>query len=221
MRVMLLIWALIVLPSSVASAAGEAIQQTDVAEETEEVRGRTPLMLVPAGCAAPELPEVVFVGTVIQRDFRTVRWEIRQVRAGDPESFGAGQQVDVRFGLDGQFLTIGEDYLVSTRRDPFIGVLISGISPQPEVFGGSDVVGLAPNQVECPPEIEVARTFHTDGSEISTKVFGTMTAERGQVLAAVLMPLGLMMLLFFVLALVKFMVGTWRREPRSQGSVAR
>jgi hypothetical protein len=218
---MLLMLALIGLPASVASAAGDVVQQADVAEETENNAGRKPLTPVPAGCATPELPEVVFVGTVVQRDFRTVRWEIRQVRAGDPESFGAGQQVDVRYGLDGQFLTIGEDYLVSTRRDPFIGVLISAISPTPEVFGGSDVVGLAPSQVECPPEVEIARTFHTDGSEISTKVFGTMTTERVQVLAAVLLPLGLMMVLFFVLALVKLTVGTPRRGPRSQESVTR
>ena len=218
---MLLIWALILLPASVVSAAVDISQQNDVAEESENDGVRRPLMLVPSGCATPELPEVVFVGTVVQRDFRTVRWEIRQVRAGDPEAFGAGQQVDVRYGLDGQFLTVGEDYLVSTRRDPFIGVLISHISPTPEVFGGSDVVGLAPNQVECPPEIEVARTFHTDGSEISTNVFGTLAAERGQVLTALLLPLGLTILLFFVLALVKLMVGRTRREPRSQGSAIR
>jgi hypothetical protein len=207
MRWLLLVWALVFAPAGYATAA------TDEGDTVPPV-GRYPLMLVPPGCETPELPEVVFVGTVVQRDFRTVRWEIRQVRGGDPEAFGAGQQVDVRYGLDGQFLEVGEDYLVSTRRDPFIGVLVSQVAVPPELFGGADVVGLAPAQVTCPPTADVARTFHTDGSEISTSLFSTMAAERTQVYGALLVPLILMIALVFVLALIKATVWQMLREPR-------
>jgi hypothetical protein len=224
MRVLLLLWALILVPAGVASAVDDNDSGTDAGTDTgSESSGSTrqPLMLVPAGCEAPELPEVVFVGTVVQRDFRTVRWEIRQVRAGDPLAFGAGQQVDVRFGLDGQFLTVGEDYLVSTVRDPFIGVLTSKIAPTPEVFGGADVVGLVNEQTDCPPVVEVARTFHTDGSEISTTVFSTMTAERTQLFAALVLPLAVMMVVLFALALIKVTLWQMLRGPRSRGSATR
>jgi hypothetical protein len=207
MRWFLLVWALVLAPAGLAAAA------EDDGEVVSPI-GRYPLMLVPPGCEAPALPEVVFVGTVVQRDFRTVRWEIRQVRAGDPEAFGPGQQVDVRYGLDGQFLEVGEDYLVSTRREPFIGVLVSQVSVTPELFGGADVVGLAPTQVTCPPTVDVARTFHTDGAEISTTLFSTMAAERTQVLGALLIPVLAMMALVFVLALVKVTLRQMLREPR-------
>jgi hypothetical protein len=207
MRVLLLLWALILVPAGVASAV-------DDTDSEQGAVGREPLMLVPAGCEAPEMPEVVFVGTVVQRDFRTVRWEIRQVRAGDPQAFGAGQQVDVRFGLDGQFLNDGEDYLVSTIRDPFIGVLTSKITPTTEVFGGADVVGLVNEQTNCPPVVDVARTFHTDGSEISTTVFSTMTAQPTRVLAALVLPLGVMLVVLFAVALIKVTLWQMLRGPR-------
>jgi hypothetical protein len=214
MRVLLLLWALILVPAGVASAV-------DDTDSDQGDRGRQPLMLVPAGCEVPAMPEVVFVGTVVQRDFRTVRWEIRQVRAGDPQSFGAGQQVDVRFGLDGQFLNVGEDYLVSTVRDPFIGVLSSKINPTPEVFGGADVVGLVNEQTDCPPVVDVARTFHTDGSEISTTVFSTLTSESSRVLAALLAPLGVMLFVLFSLALIKVTLWQLLRGPRLRGPSTR
>lgn len=220
MRVLLLLWALFLVPAGVASAVDDNDSGADAGSESSGT-SRQPLMLVPAGCEVPEMPEVVFVGTVVQRDFRTVRWEIRQVRAGDPQAFGAGQQVDVRFGLDGQFLTVGEDYLVSTVRDPFIGVLASKIAPTPEVFGGADVVGLVNEQTDCPPVVDVARTFHTDGSVISTTVFSTLTAERTQVLASLALPLGVMMVVMFALALIKVTVWQMLRGPRSQGSATR
>lgn len=221
MGVLLLLWALILVPAGVASAVDDIDPPSDLSGDLSgdtntqsQGPGRRPLMLVPAGCEALELPEVVFVGTVVQRDFRTVRWELRQVRAGDPQSFGVGQQVDVRFGLDGQFLTVGEDYLVATVRDPFLGVLASKIAPVAEVFGGADVVGSAADQAECPPVADVARTFHTNGAEISTTVFATMAAQRSQVFAAVLMPVLVMLVVLFALALLTVTGRRLLRGPR-------
>jgi hypothetical protein len=210
MRWVVLLWALIMVPAGVVSAG--VVSAAEDEEESSVAVGRQSLMVVPPGCEAPELPEVVFVGTVVQRDFRTVRWEIRQVRAGDPEAFGPGQQVDIRFGLDGQFLEVGEDYLVSTRREPFIGVLVSQVAVTPELFGGADVVGLAPTQVSCPAIVDVARTFNTDGSEISTSLFSTMAAERGKVLGALVLPVLVLLVVVFVMALLKVTLLRTMRE---------
>lgn len=207
MRWLLVMWALIMAPTGMVAAAPDD-------DDTVTPVGRYPLVLVPPGCETPELPEVVFVGTMVQRDFRSVRWEIRQVRAGDLEAFGPGQQVDVRYGLDGQFLGVGEDYLVSARRDPFIGVLVSQVAVKPALFGGADVVGLAPTQVACPPTVDVARTFHTDGSEVSAGLFTSMGAQRTQVLGALIVPVLVLLVVIFVLALVKVTLWQMLREPR-------
>lgn len=184
----------------------------DAEDEAELPRARAPLVAVPVGCDAPELPAVVFEGSVIQRDFRTVRWEIVEVRAGDPEAFTRGQLVDVRFGLDGQFLDVGSHYVVAARRDPFLGVLVSRVAPPNEVFGGADVVGLAPAAPECPLVADPARTLNVDGSPIATAVVSTLIAEPGRLAAAVLLPSGIVLLVLCVLALARLILTSRGRE---------
>jgi hypothetical protein len=112
--------------------------------------GTLPLVPVPSSCTAPPQPELVFVGTLVERDFRTGRFEIEQVRAGDDTPFSVGGLVDVRYGIDVEYLEIGTAYLVSARRDPVIGLLASKIREPAPLLGGDDVVGVAESDVECP-----------------------------------------------------------------------
>lgn len=200
-----------VLLASMAMGAAALAQEAD---EAERQRERAPLVAVPVGCDAPELPAVVFEGAVVQRDFRTVRWEIIEVRAGDPEAFTRGQLVDVRFGLDGQFLEVGDRYLVAARRDPFLGVLVSRVAPPNEVFGGADVVGLAPAAPECPLVADPARTLNVDGSPIATAVLSTLTAEPGRLAAAALLPSGIVVLVLCVLAVARLTLTSRGRGPQ-------
>jgi hypothetical protein len=58
-----------------------------------------PVVPVPVGCEAPPLPHIVFVGTVVERDYRTVRFEIEQVRGGRAEPFADDGLIDIRYGL--------------------------------------------------------------------------------------------------------------------------
>lgn len=193
---------------------GSAAVAEGTEDETQRPRERAPLVAVPVGCEAPELPAVVFEGAVTQRDFRTVRWEITEVRAGDPEAFTRGQLVDVRFGLDGQFLEVGARYVVAARRDRFLGVLVSRVAPPNEVFGGADVVGLAPAAPECPLVADPARTLNVDGSPIPTAIVSTLTADPGRLATAVLLPAGIAVLVLFVLALARLILTTRGRRPQ-------
>ena len=79
-----------------------------------------PLIPVPPGCDQPVEPHTVFLGTVIEKDYRTVRFRIDQVRAGSPQPFADNKQIDVRYGIDAQYLDEDEQYLVGVLVDPVL-----------------------------------------------------------------------------------------------------
>ncbi len=186
---------------------------------TDDTDARLPLIEAPTGCVQPELPDVVFVGTTVDRDFRTARFEVVQVRAGDMEPFAVGGFVDVRYGLDVQYLERGVDYLVSARRDPVIGVLYSRVrAPVPE-FGGDDIVGLAESDVECPGFEDPVKTLHPDGRGIETSVLEPLFGSRGRLLAALVVPFGVAFGLVFVLAMLRLGVAGVIRGVRDAAAV--
>ena len=61
-------------------------------------------MTVPAGCPEAESADVAFVGTVLAKDFRTVRYEIDQLRAGSAARWAVDGVIDVRYGTDAQYI---------------------------------------------------------------------------------------------------------------------
>lgn len=176
---------------------------------------RVPLVDVPPGCVGPDLPDIVFVGTVVERDFRTARFRILQVRAGDAEEFAVGGLIDVRYGLDVQFLDVGVEHLVSAQRDPLIGVLSSRLRDPAPAFGGDDVVGIDGADVECPEFDDPVRTLFPDGSEVPTSVFAPMFADRSALLTALAIPVGVAFALIFVLAMLRLGVSGVVRGVRS------
>ena len=99
-------------------------------EEPAPPPGRQPLVNVPVGCPIQPLPDVVFVGTVVDSDFRTVRFRVDQVRAGDIGQFASSGLVDVRYGIDAKYLDEGDQYLIGALYDPNIQSLRSRVQPE-------------------------------------------------------------------------------------------
>jgi hypothetical protein len=166
-----------------------------------------PLVPVPSACIAPPRPEVVFVGTLVERDFRTGRFEIDQVRAGDESPFAVDGLIDVRYGFDVDYLEIGDQYLVSARRDPVIGLLASKIREPAPLLGGDDVVGVAESDVECPRLEDPIRTFLPDGSSIDSAVLAPLGDHSTQLLGAFLIPIAVAFGIIFVLATLRWGIG--------------
>jgi hypothetical protein len=162
----------------------------------------TRLVPVPRGCDAPPLPDVVFVGELTDRDFRDARFEVDTIRAGGTDDFVVGGRIDVRYGSDVEYLEPGEVYLVAARRDPDLGMLASQIREPTPAFGGDDVVGVAEAEVDCPLYEDPVRTLRPDGSTVESGVFAPLMQERGRLLGAFVIPVGVAFAVVFGLALV-------------------
>ena len=160
-------------PPTSAPAEGGATEPesgvTGGGTEGEQTPVTLPLVPVPVGCTAPALPHIVFVGKVVDRDFRSVRFEIEQIRAGQAAPFASDNQIDVRYGLDAQYLHDGERYLVSAPVDPDLGLLVSRVTPVVANFGGDEVIGVSESDVNCPAFEDPLRTLHLDGTPVESR----------------------------------------------------
>jgi hypothetical protein len=162
-----------------------------------------PLVPVPVGCSAPRLPHIVFVGQVVERDFRTVRFEIEQIRNGQSAPFASGNLIDVRYGLDAQYLLDGERYLVGAVVDPDLGLLVSRVTEPIEDFGGDEVIGVSETDVNCPVYDDPMRTLHLDGTPVEAGLLQPFFDAKVRVLGALLVPIGVALGVIFVLAMFR------------------
>jgi hypothetical protein len=195
------------LAGSLLAAAALVIGAPTVRAQDEPAPPVTlPVVAVPPGCEAAPLPHVVFVGTVVDRDDRTVRFEIEQVRAGDPAPFAADELIDVRYGLDAQYLDDDERYLVSAPVEPVLGLLFSRVTEPIADFGGDEVIGVSESDVTCPPVDDPARTLHVDGTPIDAGLLDPLDGSRPQILGAILLPLAVGAGAIFVLAMLRLSV---------------
>ena len=168
--------------------------------EGEQPPVTLPLVPVPVGCTAPPLPHIVFVGKVVDRDFRSVRFEIQQIRAGQAAPFASGNEIDVRYGLDAQYLHDGERYLVSAPVDPDLGLLVSRVTPVVANFGGDEVIGVSESDVNCPAFENPLRTLHLDGTPLAADPLKPFLDSRLRVLGALLVPIAVAVGVIFLLA---------------------
>lgn len=175
-------------------------------DEPTEPPPPLPLIPVPAGCSAPQMPHVVFVGEVVDRDYRTVRFEVERIRSGRTAPFADGDRIDVRFGLDAQYLDDGGSYLVSAVVDPDLGLLVSRVTDPIEDFGGDDVIGVSEADVSCADYEDPMRTLHTDGTPVEASVVGPFFDARVRLLGAILIPFGVAFGVIFVLATLRLSV---------------
>lgn len=170
-----------------------------------------PVVPVPVGCTAPTQPYLVFVGEVVDRDVRTIRYRIESIRYGRTDPFAGGDRIDVRYGLDAQYLDDGEEYLVSAVVDPDLGVLVSRVTEPVEDFGGDEVIGVSESDVNCPDFEDPMRTLHLDGTAVDGGVLDPLFDARLRLLGAILVPAALALGAIFLLASLRLSVaGVYR-----------
>ena len=139
----------------------------------------SPLVVVPAGCAAPPAPVAVFVGTLAASDTTTGRFAVQQIRAGSLDGYAVNTIVDVRFDDDIRFLRAGQQYLVGAIPDPITRVLRSKVRLPAPLFGGDAVIGVNDTDVHCPRVEDGVKTLLVDGSDVDTGVLAPlMTAKK-------------------------------------------
>jgi hypothetical protein len=178
--------------------------------------GREWLVAIPAGCEVPDLPDVVFVGTLLETgtpagapqdvEYETARFRVDQARAGDVGRFTANGLIDVRYGLDAKDLDAGARYLVGASVDPAVGVLVSRVRLPEPFFGGDDVIAASERDVTCPVVPEPVRTTHVDGTPVDASVAGPLLSSRGRLLRAILLPLVVAVAIVFVLAAIRWLI---------------
>lgn len=188
----------------VAVGAVAAPSTASAQEEPSPPPGRQPLVNVPVGCPIQPLPDVVFVGTVVDFDYRTARFRVDQVRAGDIGQFSSGGLVDVRYGIDAKYLSEGDQYLIGALYDSNVQALRSRVQPEAPTFGGDEIIGATESDLECPELVDPMRTMHTDGSSIDSGVLSPFFGNRDGLLRAILLPIALVCLAIFALAMVRW-----------------
>jgi hypothetical protein len=185
------------------------------AQEDPAPPGRQPLVDVPVGCPVQPLPDVVFVGTVVDSDYRTVRFNIDQARAGDIGQFASRGRVDVRYGIDAKYLDEGDQYLIGALYDPNIQSLRSRVQPMTPTLGGDEIIGATETELECPEVVDPMRTMHTDGSSIDSGVLSPFFGNRDGLLRSLLGSVAIVCLAVFALAAVRWFLTGFGRGVES------
>jgi hypothetical protein len=153
---------------------------------------------IPAGCAAPNDPQVVFVGQLTALDDTTATFSKLQVRAGSLGGYSNndnpdGDVVNVRYGRDTKFLSEGQRYLVGAAGAINSPILVSKVRASAELFGGDQVVGLSDQGVACPRYEDPIRTFNDDGTSIDTGVLSPLVNNQWQIILAIFVAVGLVL----------------------------
>lgn len=211
-------------PTSVPAeegAQGTVIGGDAVEQPADAVPQTLPLIPARAGCTPPPLPQVVFIGTVTDQDYRSVQFQIESIRDGSPAPYETDGRISVRFGHEAQYLKLGDQYLVSAMRDPDLGILVSRLTDPVENFGGDEVIGVNESDVRCPDYEDPERTLHPDGTAVEVNILEPLGDAGGQLLAAILLPLGVVFGAIFALSLVRisfdgiarFLIRDSRRYP--------
>ncbi len=178
-------------------------------------------MPVPVGCTVPNLPDVVFVGTLLDKgtpagladttENETARFRLDQARAGSLDKFTFNGIVDVRYGADTKDLAKGDQYLIGASVDPASGALSSTVREAEPAFGGEGVIAAAQQDLKCPTLVSPVRTLHTDGTPVDDSLLKPLLDAKGRMLRAILLPLMIVMGVVFVLVLIRWMfTGAWR-----------
>jgi hypothetical protein len=172
------------------------------------------LIPVPAGCAAPPLEQVVFTGTLVIADAVTGRFRVDQVRSGSVEGFSVAGLIDVRYGDEVRFLTVGDQYIVGAAIDPDFRVLASTVRAPAPLFGGNEIAGVDQGDVDCPQVDSPVSTLLMDGTSVETGVLTPLKGAGGRILRALLAPLGAACLILLGLVIVKHLFFALGRSLR-------
>lgn len=175
------------------------------------------LIPIPAGCAAPDVEQAVFIGTLVVHDAATARFVVGRVRSGSVEGFTVAGLIDVRYGDEVRFLHVGSSYLIGAKVDDRTGVLTSTVSAPAPLFGGSEVAGLDTSDVQCPHVDDPIRTLLLDGTSVESGVLTPIKGAKRALLRAILQPVGVALLVLIGLTSLKLMVFAVGRGIRDVG----
>ena len=181
----------------------------------------TRLVPVPAGCAAPPVEQVVFVGTLVLADAATARFTVDSVRSGSTAGFEVGGLIDVRYGDEVRFLDTDTAYIVGAGIDPATQVLSSAVRAPSPLFGGNEIAGIDDSDVDCPRLGDPVRTLLADGSSVESGVLTPLRDAKGDILRAILQPVGVAFLVLLGLVAVKHLVFALGRSLRDLGTTER
>ena len=176
-----------------------------------------PLVVVPTGCAVPAPATAVFVAQLAYTDVppTTARFRLERVLAGSLDGFVSGRLVDVHYGEETHFLTIGSHYVIGVAVSAETGALISTVREAAPLFGGDAVIGANDSDVDCPRVEDPVRTLAANGGPVDTGVLTPLKGQGGSLLSAVLRPFGVAFAILLLLVLVKhtlFAVGRSLRD---------
>lgn len=149
---------------------------------------------VPQGCALPPQALAVFVGQIDTINPVSAVFSVLQIRAGSLEGYQEGTSVEVRYGSDAKYLTVGETYLVGVAPDPVSSRLSSSIRDSAELFGGAEIAG---SNTQCPEFEQAARTLTIDGREIAAGLFSQFFDQPWRLALAIVLPPLLVVLALF------------------------
>lgn len=176
-----------------------------------------PLIVVPTGCAVPPPATAVFVAQLAYTDMppTTGRFRVERVLAGSLDGFVSGRLVDVRYGDEARFLTLGSRYIIGVAVSASTGVLVSTVREAAPLFGGDAVIGANDSDADCPRVGDPVRTLTSDGGPVDTGVLTALKGQGAALLSAVLRPFAVAFAVLLLLVLVKhtiFAVGRSLRD---------
>ena len=175
------------------------------------------LIPVPSGCAAPDVEQVVFIGTLLISDAVTGRYQVDQVLSGSVDGFSVQGMIDVRYGDEVRFLDDGQRYVVGAGIDPETRVLASTVRAPAPLFAGNEIAGVDDADVPCPSIEPPVRTLLLDGTSVETGVLTPLQNAERQLLRAVLAPVGVAFAVLLGLVVLKHLVFALGRSLRDLG----
>lgn len=203
-----------IMPMSAAMATTDDEDLTDVPDEQGDIVGVPDVSLpqnpsavttIPAGCASPVVPQMVFIGEVVSLTTSTATFRVVQIRAGTPAGYIAEDVVEVRYGQDTTFLDISTRYLVGAASDPYSPLLISKVREEAPLFGGDAIIGTG-DSVDCPAFEDPIRTLYEDGSAIDTGVFAPLRDNVWLLVFVGVLSIAIVLALLFGVVLLRQMV---------------
>jgi hypothetical protein len=176
-----------------------------------------PLVVIPAGCATPQLALAVFEGKALAATDNAVQFEVLQMRAGSLIGYAAeapGSRVNVQYGIDARFITVGARYLVGVTVGEANTGLTSQVREPSPMFGGDAVIGSNESDVRCPRVEDQVLTLNADGTAVDSGVFTGLGDRRRSLLLAVMQPLAIAFLVLLGLVFAKHLLFAFGRSVR-------
>ncbi|HEY4333624.1 MAG TPA: hypothetical protein VGM78_13675 [Ilumatobacteraceae bacterium] len=191
---------------SVPPDAGDSgATETGANEPLPAASQSEPLVQFPPGCEKPPVATVVFVGTMIAKDYRIARFQVEQIRAGDASHYISSGLIDIRYDNETQFLSTNTRYLVGAATDGASSVLVSKVRPSKPLFGGNAVIGLTEKNQQCPTVQDPIRTLNLDGSSIPAGLFKALGGKKRAIVLAFAKPIAAVIAIVLALAAVRWL----------------